>query len=56
LKCCNEVDLVVAEIGADARALGERARIAAAELDRDRMLGRVGEMAQKIRFRKPNPL
>ena len=36
-----EVDLVVAEIRRDARALGELARIAAAELQRHRMLGRV---------------
>ena len=36
-----EIDLVVAEVGADARAFGERARIAAAELQRDRMLRRV---------------
>ena len=36
-----EIDLVKAEIGADARARGERARIGAAELQRQRMLGRV---------------
>ena len=33
-----EVDLVVAELGADPRGLGELRRIGAAELDRDRML------------------
>ena len=37
-----EIDLVVAEIGADARARGaSAARIGAAELQRDRMLGRI---------------
>ena len=36
-----EVDLVVAEIGADARRLGEPLRLGAAELQRDRMFGRV---------------
>ena len=36
-----EVDLVVAEIGADARRLGEPRRLRAAELQRDRMLDRV---------------
>ena len=33
-----EIDLVIAEVRADARAFGQRARIAAAELERDRML------------------
>ena len=36
-----EIDLVKAEIGADARACGKRARIGAAELQRHRMLGRI---------------
>ena len=36
-----EIDLVKAEIGADARAGGERARLGAAELQRQRMLGRI---------------
>ena len=36
-----EIDLVIAEVGADARTLGERARVRAAELHGDRMLGRV---------------
>ena len=36
-----EVDLGVAEVGADARALGERLRVRAAELHRDRLLGRI---------------
>jgi len=36
-----EVDLVIAQVGADARALRQRRRIAAAELQRDRMLERV---------------
>ena len=36
-----EIDLVVAEIFADARASAERRRIAAAELQRHRMLGRI---------------
>src|SRR5262249_1386848 len=34
-----EVDLVIAEIRGDARATGERLRITAAELERNRMLG-----------------
>ena len=36
-----EIDLVVAEIRADPRAAGERRGIAAAELQRHRMLGRI---------------
>ena len=36
-----EIDLVVAEVLADARRFGERRGIAAAELQRDRMLERV---------------
>ena len=40
-----EVDLVVAEIGGDARAQGELVRLAAAELKRDRMLGRIDRRA-----------
>ena len=40
-----EIDLVIAEVGADARRLGERARVGAAELHRDRMLGRIEAQA-----------
>ena len=36
-----EIDLVETEIGADARAVSKRARLAAAELQRQRMLGRI---------------
>ena len=36
-----EIDLVIAELFADARGLGEILRIAAAKLERHRMLGRV---------------
>ena len=36
-----EIDLVIAEIRADPRATGERHGIAAAELERHRMLGRI---------------
>src|SRR5262249_6131286 len=36
-----EVDLVIAELFGDTRALGEVARMAAAELERNRMLGRI---------------
>ncbi len=36
-----EIDLVKAEVGADPRAFGERARVRAAKLQRDRMLGRI---------------
>ncbi len=36
-----EVDLIVAVVRDDARARGQLARIAAAQLDRDRMLGRI---------------
>ena len=36
-----EIDLVKAEVGADARACGERARVRAAKLQRHRMLGRI---------------
>src|SRR5262249_7789061 len=44
-----EIDLVVAEIGSDACADGERVRLAAAELECDRMLGRIeGEEADAV--------
>ena len=43
-----EIDLVIAELGADARGLGECCRIAAADLQRDRMLGRM-ELEQPFR-------
>src|SRR5262249_13398139 len=36
-----EVDLVIAELFGDTRALGKLPRIAAAELERNRMLGRI---------------
>ena len=43
-----EIDLVIAELGADARGLGERARIAAANLQGNGMLIRV-ELEQPVR-------
>src|SRR6266852_3090829 len=44
-----EIDLVVAEVGADARALRERRRVGAAELQRHRMLRRIeAEQARAI--------
>jgi hypothetical protein len=44
-----EIDLVKAQIGADARALGKCAWVRAAELERHRMLGR-------IVTKKPRPI
>ena len=49
-----EVDLVIAEIRADPRATRERRGIAAAELERDRMLGRI-EADQPRRGRRAAP-
>ncbi len=44
-----EIDFVIAEIGANARGRGERRGVRSAELDRDRMLGRViGEQPRAV--------
>ena len=44
-----EIDLVIAEIGADARRSGKRRRLAAAELQRHRMLERIeAEQARAV--------
>ena len=54
-----EIDLVIAELGADPRRLGEPRRIGAAELQRDRMLARVeadaAARAARTRPRPPSP-
>ena len=54
-----EIDFVIAEIGADPRRLGEPRRVGAAELQRDRMLGRrrsrSGARAARTRPRPPSP-